>query len=410
MKNDKLRFGVNYTPSKKWLFSWVDWDRASILEDLQAIAQMGMDHIRAHLLWPVFQPNNTYLSSSAMDRLEELLDLAGQFGLDVEVTTLTGWICGYAHYPSWRWEENIFTNRKMIDAEKFLFLGIAERIGKHPNFMGFDLGNEIGMLNFTHNGNKISVEEGDLWFNEIMEHCEAVAPGKMHVNGVDHIPWFSDSSFTRKALANLGPVTSLHTWILFTGAMDLCKYSDVPCTHLGEYSIELANAYSNQLERPVWMQEFGASKLWMPEEEMSWFAEQMIKNAATCKNTWGFTWWCSHDIDRKYTEFNPLEYEMGLLDINNKVKPVGKRISELIREFKQNPPEVIERTIGLVLPEDLIGDKDRVQISKAFPGWNFAKPYFDLVAEGVRPSIVLESRAEDVEYLKLRGIKELRRI
>ena len=103
MKNDKLRFGVNYTPSKKWLFSWMDWDRNSILEDLQAIEQMGMDHIRAHLLWPVFQPNSTYISSTALDRLEELLDLANQCNLDVEVTALTGWICGYVHYTSWRW-------------------------------------------------------------------------------------------------------------------------------------------------------------------------------------------------------------------------------------------------------------------------------------------------------------------
>ncbi len=46
MKNDKLRFGVNYTPSKKWLYSWVDWDSAAILEDLQTIAGMGMDHIQ----------------------------------------------------------------------------------------------------------------------------------------------------------------------------------------------------------------------------------------------------------------------------------------------------------------------------------------------------------------------------
>ena len=38
MKNDKLRFGVNYTPSKKWLYSWVDWDSAAILDDLQTIA------------------------------------------------------------------------------------------------------------------------------------------------------------------------------------------------------------------------------------------------------------------------------------------------------------------------------------------------------------------------------------
>ena len=408
MKNDKLRFGVNYTPSKKWLYSWVDWDSAAILDDLQTIAAMGMDHIRAHLLWPVFQPNRAYLSVTSMDRLEELFALAESCKLDVVVTTLTGWICGDLHYPAWRGQANVFTDRTMIEAEKFLLSGIAARVGKRPNFLGFDMGNEINILDFSPNGSKISMEEGDRWLKEIMAHCETVAPGKMHVNGVDHNPWFKDASFSRHALSNLGQATSLHTWILFTGAMEISKTSEIPCTHLAEYSVELANAYSENPDRPVWIEEFGANKLWMPEEEMPWFAEQMIRNAATCKNTWGFTWWCSHDIDRAYVGFDPLEYEMGLIDIHNGIKPVGTRISKLIKEFKENPPEVIERTVALVLPDGFMGDMAGTETAKPYPGWAFAKPYFQLIQEGIRPAIVLESRSDDKAYLNARGIQELR--
>ncbi|MBB4682503.1 hypothetical protein HNR67_008621 [Crossiella cryophila] len=42
----RIRFGVNYVPSKNWWFSWADWDRASIARDLDRIAALGMDHIR----------------------------------------------------------------------------------------------------------------------------------------------------------------------------------------------------------------------------------------------------------------------------------------------------------------------------------------------------------------------------
>jgi hypothetical protein len=39
--------------------------------------------------------------------------------------------------------------------------------------------------------------------------------------------------------------------------------------------------------------------------------------------------------------------------------------------------------------------------------WSIAKQYMDLVSLGVRPAIVLESRAGDKAYLKTRGIEEL---
>src|SRR5450432_322706 len=90
------RFGVNYTPSKHWWYSWLDWDQKSIAADLQAIAALGMDHIRIQCLWPIFQPNINYVSDTALQRLRALLDLADQAGLDVEVTVLDGWLSGFA--------------------------------------------------------------------------------------------------------------------------------------------------------------------------------------------------------------------------------------------------------------------------------------------------------------------------
>jgi hypothetical protein len=51
------RFGVNYTPSRRWWFCWNDWDADSIQRDLDAIAALGADHLRLLLIWPYFQPN-----------------------------------------------------------------------------------------------------------------------------------------------------------------------------------------------------------------------------------------------------------------------------------------------------------------------------------------------------------------
>ncbi|MEU5988331.1 hypothetical protein ABZ806_05100 [Spirillospora sp. NPDC047418] len=50
-RHRRVRFGVNYVPSKNWWFSWSDWDRRSIAADLDDIASLGMDHIRIMLIW-----------------------------------------------------------------------------------------------------------------------------------------------------------------------------------------------------------------------------------------------------------------------------------------------------------------------------------------------------------------------
>lgn len=53
----RVRFGVNYVPSKNWWFSWSNCNRRSIAADLGDIASLGMNHIRIMLVWSELQPN-----------------------------------------------------------------------------------------------------------------------------------------------------------------------------------------------------------------------------------------------------------------------------------------------------------------------------------------------------------------
>lgn len=404
----RLRFGVNYTPSKRWWYSWLDWDRRSLAEDLRAVAALGMDHLRIQCLWPVFQPHLDLVSETALRRLRALLDLAGEANLDVEVTVLNGWLSGYAFAPAWlepKWKgerRNIFTDPEIVEAERLLFRSIAEEVGRHPRFLGFDLGNELGVL--QQRDFPVSTAEADRWAREMLAYCERLSPGRLHVNGVDHTHWFSNYGFSRENLANTGAATVIHAYILFTGALERYGYKGVGSLHLAEYCVELARAYQKDLGRPVWLQEFGASAEWMPADYLPEFAERTIRHAAACAGLWGFTWWCSHDLNPRLKGFAKLEYDLGLLDASNRVKPAGRLVSKLIKEFRRRPPEVLPRPVALVISDRLLSDKPYP------PQWALAKPYMDLIAEGLRPAVVLESRAEDQAYLQARGITELVRI
>src|SRR5262249_59984471 len=80
-----LRFGVNYTPRRRWFHAWLDFDPDEVREDLTQIAALGLDHIRVFHLWPLLQPNRAVIREPAVEQLLALVDVAADCGLDVVV-------------------------------------------------------------------------------------------------------------------------------------------------------------------------------------------------------------------------------------------------------------------------------------------------------------------------------------
>ena len=259
MKNyeEKMKFGVNYVPSKGWFYSWVESDVSTTREDFAAIKNIGFDHIRIHLRWDLFQPNPAYYPACHYKKLEKMLSIAEDVGLDVYISVFTGWMSGYWFIPSYvgnavcDTRKNIISNAEMIRYECQFIDRLAESVLKYKSFCGIDLGNELNVYDLE---NHFTIEEGDKWLKYMTKYCKKKFPGKEVVLGVDHQPWFSDVQFSRKCLSTTGTMTSLHTWIKFTGATGYGQDSTEVFT-LPEFNVELANAYSDNLDRKVWLQE-----------------------------------------------------------------------------------------------------------------------------------------------------------
>lgn len=97
-----VRFGVNYTPSEGWFHHWLDFDLDSVRADLDSIAALGLDHIRVFPLWPYFQPNRALIRPRAVEQLLQLVDAAGERGLDVNVDGLQGHLSSFDFLPRGR--------------------------------------------------------------------------------------------------------------------------------------------------------------------------------------------------------------------------------------------------------------------------------------------------------------------
>ncbi len=315
------RFGVNYVPSGSWYYCWNDWRPSAIARDFDAIAELGADHIRIMIVWPWFQPNPKLISQAHLDRLEQMIQLAAIRRLDVLVTLYTGWLSGFAFRPPYLEKEPFYSDPKWQAAQDTLLGQVAARVTRHANFMGFDVGNEINCCWRT------TPPIGDPWLRRTIGRMHQLAPGRTHVNGVDHQPWFDSDTFSPATLVAEQSIVAVHSWPFWTGASKYGKPLSKPYTLLPAALAGLVRAHARDGAKPLWLQEFGACTEEMDDGEIIPWMEATIAGAIGEGVSW-FTYWSSHDVKRTL-DFHPFEYDLGLIDGDNRIKPRGRAFRRL---------------------------------------------------------------------------------
>ncbi|MFJ2924226.1 glycosyl hydrolase [Streptomyces massasporeus] len=397
-----VRFGVNYTPSEGWFHHWLDFDLDSVRADLDSIAALGLDHIRVFPLWPYFQPNRTLIRPRAVEQLVALADAAAERGLDVNVDGLQGHLSSFDFLPAWTrtWHRrNLFTDPDALDGQENLLRTLAAALADRPNFIGMTLGNEVNQFSSGPHPDPDRATPGeiDTWLTRMLAACEEGAPGRLHLHAEYDATWYQDDQpFTPGQAARHGAVTAVHSWV-FNGTAQRYGRTSVPSEHHAAYLVELSKAWADDPHRPVWLQEVGAPAPLVPPEHAAAFTEATVANALDCPGLWGITWWCSHDVSRSLADFPELEYGLGLLTNDRKPKDTARALERAAREPSY---AAASRTTALVVPAD------PAVRSRCAPGGRVFDAYFRLVADGARPTTVLDTRAADREHLSARGITE----
>lgn len=402
------RFGVNYTPTRGWFHHWLDFDLDEIRADLDSIAALGLDHIRAFPIWPLFQPNRTLIRPRAVEQLVQLADAAAERGLDVAVDGLQGHLSSFDFLPSWTatWHRrNLFTAPEVLDAQAAYLRTLASALADRPNFLGMTVGNEINQFSGDPHPDpdRITSDQAAAWLRRMLDACEQGAPGRLHLHAEYDAAWYQDDHpFTPAQAARIGGATAVHSWV-FNGTAQRHGAGSVATGQHAAYLIELAKAWAELPRRPVWLQEVGAPAPHIPAEQAADFTRTTVHAALDCEDLWGITWWCSHDVDRSLADFPELEYSLGLLTNDRKVKPAGRTIAEIVAEVRARDHRPPPRSTALLLDLPDAAPKR----STCAPGGTFFEAFMRLSAAGARPAVVLAGRAVDPEHLAARGITEL---
>ncbi|WP_433515324.1 glycoside hydrolase 5 family protein [Nonomuraea sp. CA-143628] len=375
------RFGVNYLPRENWWYAWAE-DDDTFAEDLHQIAALGFDHVRVQCLWPLFQPNPSWVSPRALRRLVHLLDRAAENGLDVCVTVLDGWLSGFDFRPCWLADVDPFTDPEAVDAAELLVGAVARAVEGHPALWCVDVANEPNVL-MRH----LKAGEGEAWAARMLGAARAAAvPVTV---GVDHVPWMSDDvPIGRAFLAGACDLIPVHAWPYFTGA--LARVGEERAWAIPDYLSQVARATAGAAGKPLWIQEVGVSPLWLADVAVEDFAERMLRRAAAIPGLGAVTWWASHDISRRFTGFDELEYGLGLIDAEGRTKPVGARVAEVVAELRDRPRVRTAAETAMVPPSGQAGEPAIVLPTGRAPDIDFAEEWFAHMGATVGPAIELE--------------------
>ncbi|MFE9493864.1 glycoside hydrolase 5 family protein [Streptomyces collinus] len=398
-----VRFGVNYTPSEGWFHHWLDFDLDAVRADLDAIAALGLDHIRVFPLWPYFQPNRTLIRPRAVEDLVRLADAAAERGLDVNVDGLQGHLSSFDFLPAWTrtWHRrNLFTDPDVIEGQAAYLRTLAAALVDRPNFLGMTLGNEVNQFAAGPHPDpdRITPEDAERWLTRLLAACAEGAPDRPHLHASYDAAWYQDDQpFTPGHSARLGALTAVHSWV-FNGTAQRHGRTSVATEHHAAYLVELSKAWAEEPHRPVWLQEVGAPAPLVPAEHAAAFTEATVRNVLDCPDLWGVTWWCSYDVSRELADFPELEYGLGLFTSDRRPKGIARVLADAAHAPHR---PAATRTTALVVPAD------PARRSRCAPGGPVFDAFFRLVADGARPTTVLDTHADDKEHLTARGITEV---
>ncbi len=329
----KFLSGVNYVPSKGWLTHLDLWDPSAVDQDLAALKQAGVQVIRYLPLWHQLQPDPRGADALALQRVDRVIDMAEKHGIHVQLGIINSWMSGGTFLPPWA-NGNLFTDPEIVAGQLALARDLASRYSDRRIVQGFDLGNELNVL---ENQMRLDLEPADTdrWQRGIVAEVRRNAPGALIVNGVG--TGYS-RVFNIDSIASSTDYMAAHSYPYFHGTSRLDPWLGQRTTYSTNYII----TWAEMTGKPVLMQELGASAQWVrpatiPKYLELTFLSNWLEGAA------GYLWWCSHDLPAGFTvadeglfkeystprvrlenRFSALNYDMGLLGNDNRPKPAAR--------------------------------------------------------------------------------------
>ena len=111
---------------------------------------------------------------------------------------------------------------------------------------------------------------------------------------------------------------------------------DPPSTRLLAATAALIRSYAGTQQKPVWAGEFNTCIQELSDKDQAVWLEKAVLAAIDEGVSW-FSYWDTHDLDPKLFFYPPLEYNLGLLTNDGRVKEQGRVFKQLADAYRGKP-------------------------------------------------------------------------
>lgn len=371
--------GCNYWASNAGTDMWTSWDITVIEQDLKTLSNNGMKYLRVFPNWRDFQPvyalygyknlkreycdingnrfNNPYfLDMTMIKRFRQFCKIAQDYGFQLVVGILTGWMSGRTFTPPILEDKNLYTDETALLFEQRFIKGFVSETCDIENIIAWDLGNECNCLSKNFNR-----ETSAVWTAMISNtiraydiHKRPILSG-MHSLGVgEFLSQEIDSVWTIFDQAENVDVLTTHPYPQF---VEYCFKDDMNSFRTMLHATCEGLYYSNLGKKPCLTEEMGNLGPMNCDDETAAIFLRANLYSNWANGSLGLFWWCACEqvkLKSAPYKWSMMERELGLIDVNGIPKLTLLEYSKFAKWIENFGEVLPEATVDAVC---VIGDE-----------------------------------------------------
>lgn len=322
---------------------WVHYDAAVVRQELETLAQHGLNMTRSFCYWPDFVPEPETLDAEVLDRFRDFLDAHVEVGLGTVPTFIVGHMSGENWDPSWRQGRDLYTDVWLVSQQAWFAGEIARRFGDHPAVVGWLVSNEMPLY-----GGSAPRETIVSWARLVVQAVRAAGATQpislgdgawgVEVSGVDN-------GYSLRDLAPLVDFVGPHVYPMQDDQLREFLTAAFACELCGDFG------------KPVVLEEFGLTSDFAADDHAAAYYRQVLYTTLLA-GARGWIAWNNCDYD-DLSEQDPYrhhvyEFHFGLTNRHGRPKPQLKELEEfskLLARLSARGWTPVKGEVAIVVPE-----------------------------------------------------------
>jgi endo-1,4-beta-mannosidase len=322
---------------------WACYDGGVVRQELETLAQHGLNMTRSFCYWPDFVPEPETLDADVLDRFRDFLDAHADAGLGTVPTFIVGHMSGENWDPSWRQGRDLYSDLWLVSQQAWFAGEIAGRFGDHPAVVGWLVSNEMPLY-----GGSASRETIASWARLVVQAVRAggatqpVSLGDgawgIEVTGVDN-------GYSLRDLAPLVDFIGPHVYPMQDDQLRQFLTAAFVCELCGDFG------------KPVVLEEFGLTSDFAAGDHAAAYYRQVLYTTLLAGARGWIAWNnCDYDELSEQDPYRHHAYELhfGLTDRDGRPKPQLKELeafSKLLARLSVRGWTPVKGEVAIVVPE-----------------------------------------------------------